>query len=158
MRLQYSTPDGGVAIVSAAPKENLELALGPLSEENYMAHVIGKSVPAGVKKIFVMADDWKPPEGREFRNAWTLTDDGGIVVDMPKARDIQRDRIRFERAPDLQRLDVEALRKLSAGDQASADEIEKQKQRLRDAPAHPAIEAAKDPDELAAITLSVLMA
>jgi hypothetical protein len=158
MRFQYSTPDGGVAIVHAAPMADLEKVLGPLSEENYMAHVIGKSLPPGVKKVLVLADDWTPPESREFRNAWRLTEDGQIEIDMPKARDIHRDKLRLHRAREFLRLDTDALIALSQGDHGAAATIDEEKQRLRDAPAHPAIEAAATADELSAITLSKLLA
>jgi hypothetical protein len=158
MRFQYENYEGGVSIVHAAPKSDLEKVLGPLSEENYMAHVIGKSLPPGVKKVFVLADDWSPPESREFRNAWQITEDGQIAIDMGKARDIHRDKLRLHRAREFLRLDTDALIALSQGDHGAAATIDEEKQRLRDAPAHPAIEAAATADELSAITLSKLTA
>lgn len=76
-----------------------------------------------------------------------------ITINMEKARDIQRDRIRAERAPLLQQADVAYMRALEAGDGSVADVREK-KQALRDATQSPLIDAAETPEELAALTLN----
>lgn len=162
MRLLYSHPETGIACYAQAmPLEQLQTALGPLTEESYMAHVLGVTVPPGVKEVIILADDWKPPETRVFRNAWKIDRNAGqIVVDMELARDIQRDRIRGERKPQLEALDIAAVRAMTGTKPGQRDaafvEIEAAKQKLRDAPAHPALEAAATPDELAAITLADL--
>lgn len=91
------------------------------------------------------------PQDRTFRNAWSL-EGGAIEVNMVKAMDIQRDRIREERAPILAALDIEFMKALGSGGDISA--IEAQKQVLRDAPAHASISTASTPDELKAITLT----
>jgi hypothetical protein len=85
------------------------------------------------------------PESRVFRNAWALEGDA-IVVDMPMARDIARDKIRAERKPLLEQLDVTYLRQSEAG--ASPTVIIDAKQQLRDAPADSRIDAAQDPESL----------
>jgi len=157
MRFIYEQPGGGIAICMAASKENLEQVLGPMSDESYRAHVLDKSVPPGVKNVFILADDWRPPQSRHFRNAWKL-DGGQILVDMPTARNIQRNAIRAERAAQWVDFDIAAMRALSRRDVAEVDAIEAAKQKLRDAPAHPAIEAAATPEQLAAITLADVMA
>jgi hypothetical protein len=81
---------------------------------------------------------------------------------MPKARDIHRDRLRREREPLLQKLDVDEMRAGEIADeagQASAiREAQSQKQSLRDVTGHPKIEAASTPEELFALTLSKLVA
>ena len=53
-----------------------------------------------------------------------------IKIDMTKAKDITKDRLRTERTPLLQALDIEMMKNLS--DTAKLAEIESEKQRLRD--------------------------
>lgn len=71
-----------------------------------------------------------------------------ITIDMPKARDIWKDKIREERKPKLEKLDVEFMRAVEADDTAKKSEIATKKQALRDATSDPAIEAAATPEAL----------
>ena len=71
-----------------------------------------------------------------------------ININMTKARDIHRDKVRQARNPKLASKDVEFQRALESGADTSA--IVADKQALRDAPASAAIEAATTPDELKA--------
>ena len=71
-----------------------------------------------------------------------------ITINMNKARDIHREKVREARNPKLAAKDVEFQRALETGADTSA--IVADKQALRDAPASAAIEAATTPDELKA--------
>ena len=71
-----------------------------------------------------------------------------INVNMTKARDIHREKVRQARNPKLASKDVEFQRALETGADTAA--IVAAKQALRDAPASAAIEAATTPDELKA--------
>ena len=71
-----------------------------------------------------------------------------INVNMTKAREIHRDKVRQARNPLLASKDVEFQRALETGADTAA--IVAAKQALRDAPASAAIEAATTPDELKA--------
>ncbi len=71
-----------------------------------------------------------------------------ININMTKARDIHRDKVRQARNPLLATKDVEFQRALETGADTAA--IVAAKQALRDAPASAAIEAATTPDELKA--------
>lgn len=87
------------------------------------------------------------PHTRTFRDAWAVNSGENIVsIDMQKARDIWRDKIRLARKPELEALDAQFMRALEAGADTSA--IVAQKQALRDAPADPAIDAAQTPEQL----------
>jgi hypothetical protein len=154
VKIVYTRPDGGLSIVTAAPKEDIERALGPLTDEAYRAHVLERSIPEDARDVRVMPDDWQPQADRSFRDAWHL-DGRNVGVDMAKARDIHRDRLRRDRAERLAHLDIEAMRAIEAGGDAEAVAAEKQK--LRDAPAHPAIEAVQTPEGLKALTLDFLL-
>lgn len=69
-----------------------------------------------------------------------------ISVNMAKARDIHRQRVREARGPLLAAKDIEFQRALETGADTAA--IVAAKQALRDAPAASAIDAALTPDEL----------
>ena len=72
----------------------------------------------------------------------------GFGVDMAKAREIHKTKIREARAPKLAELDIEFQKALETG--ASTTDIVAKKQALRDAPADSGIAAASDADALKA--------
>jgi hypothetical protein len=74
-----------------------------------------------------------------------------IQIDMAKAIEIQRNRIRAAREPLLAALDVEFMRAVEMGDQAEQARVAAEKQRLRDLTKDPRLTAAKTPEELAII-------
>tara|TARA_B100000424_G_C22690372_1_gene377433 strand:+ start:306 stop:569 length:264 start_codon:yes stop_codon:yes gene_type:complete len=72
----------------------------------------------------------------------------GFGINMSKARDIHREKIRYARAPKLAELDVEFQKALETGSDTA--EIVSKKQALRDAPADSGIAAASNAAELQA--------
>ena len=72
----------------------------------------------------------------------------GFGVDMAKAREIHKDKIRLARIEKLAELDVEFQKALETG--ASTTDIVAKKQALRDAPADSGITNATTTDELKA--------
>lgn len=93
------------------------------------------------------------PTDRTYRNAWV--DNGRAVVhDMDKAKEIQRQRLRAQRAPALADLDGQWMRAMGMKDQATADAIESQRQAWRDAPADPRIDSAADVTDLKAMEVA----
>lgn len=96
------------------------------------------------------AADYTLPAKRTFREGWEANADTGVIsVNMTKAKDIWRDKIRAAREPELAKLDTAFMKALEAGADTTA--IVAQKQALRDAPAHADIDAATTPDELIAV-------
>lgn len=71
-----------------------------------------------------------------------------ITVNIDKAKEIHKDRIREARQPLLEKLDVEFQRALETGDDTA--DIVAQKQALRDATALTEIEEAATPEDLKA--------
>ena len=65
-----------------------------------------------------------------------------IKIDMAKAKEIRRKKIRISRTPLLEELDIEFQKAQETG--ASTTDIVAKKQALRDAPADSAIDAATD--------------
>ena len=72
----------------------------------------------------------------------------GFGIDMTKAREIHKNKIREARTPKLAELDIEFQKALETSADTSA--IVAKKQALRDAPADSGIAAASDTDALKA--------
>lgn len=89
---------------------------------------------------------------RLFRNCWRSRD-GKVVVDMPLARAEHMARIRRFRDARLREKDGEWMKEFSRGNQAGADAVEADRQKLRDAPQtiDADVRTAKTPEELKAI-------
>lgn len=115
---------------------------------------IARSVFASGKPVFWRRStlDEFPNEHADFRAAWT-SDGKTISVDIEKARECVRQRLRHERASLLTALDIDAIVATEGGDKAKLDAVKTEKQRLRDITALPEIDAAKTPDELKAISI-----
>ena len=86
--------------------------------------IIAKDIPKGV--AYEIVDDSVIPTDRTFRNAWRHD----LEVDIAKAQEITKNRLRVERQPLLETLDVEVMRNMS--DPVKLAEIEAQKQVFRD--------------------------
>ena len=111
-----------------------------------------KSIPPAklpVRSWRVLAEE-QVPKDRTFRDAWRDRD-GRIVVDMPAARELHRERIRRARVSALAVLDIEYQRAGETADKIARAYVVAQKQALRDAPADPRIEQAMTPEELASV-------
>ena len=76
-----------------------------------------------------------------------------ININMNKAKDIWRDKVRAERNEELAKLDVLYMRSLEANDVEAQQIIVSKKQALRDAPADPRIENASTVEELKDLNL-----
>lgn len=155
MKLIYTNADGSVSIVHSASKSNLEQVLGPLTDEKFRKHVIERSIPPEANNVIEMPDDWEPPTDRYFRNAWVQSD-AAVVVDMPRAREVQKKVLRTLRKPLLEALDVEMIIALESANSSKIAEIKTRKQGLRDITDDPTIEAAQTPEQLKRAGLSIL--
>lgn len=96
------------------------------------------------------AADYTIPAERTFRESWEVNEDTAVIsVNMERAKDIWRDKIRRARVEPLEALDTAYMKALETG--ADTTSIIAQKQALRDAPALPSIDAATTPNELTSI-------
>ena len=94
--------------------------------------------------------DYTIPAERTFREAWEPSGEAGVIsVNMTKAKDVWRDKIREARVEPLEALDTAYMKALETG--ADTSSIVAQKQALRDAPALDSIANATTPDELKAV-------
>ena len=73
-----------------------------------------------------------------------------INVNMQRAREIHRDKVRQARKPLLEAKDVAFMRAVEAGDTDTQATVAAEKQALRDATSAAAIDAATTPDALKA--------
>lgn len=122
------------------------------SETEFLERVKRKSVPADAQNV-QLSDVGDLPQSRDFRQAW-VQHGSRVEIDMTKAREVHRDRIREQRAPMLAALDIEYQRADEVGDTSLKKEIAAKKQALRDATADPSIDAAQTPDELSNLRLT----
>ena len=90
--------------------------------------VQSKDIPAGVQSYIVAASSL-PEDDSDFFDAWEQTK-GVVTVNIAKAREITKRRLRAEREPLLAAQDVAFQRALESGADTSA--IVAEKQRLRD--------------------------
>jgi len=127
-KLAYMAIDGSTAIITPAPKADIEKVTGPLTDEQYEALVRERSIPKEIEASDVIElDDDSIPTDREFRNAWKLQDNR-IDFDLPKAKEIQLERIRKAREPHLTALERAHMEALIKGQDVT--EIINQKQAL----------------------------
>jgi hypothetical protein len=113
----HTNERGGVSVTTPTPE-----ALETMSHEDIMA----KDCPDHA----IMVDSSElPNDDNDFFNSWVLNN-GVVTVDLSKAKEQTKERLRIERAPLLQAQDVAFQRALEAGADTTA--IVAEKQRLRD--------------------------
>ena len=112
----HENENGGVSITYPTPE---------FLETNTIEDVLAKDCPDHA----IIIEDSELPESQEFFDAWELVD-GNVLVNMNKAKEITKTRLRTEREPLLQAQDVAFQRALESG--VDTKEIVAEKQRLRD--------------------------
>ena len=142
-RIIYQRVDGGLSIVIP----DIRSVVSNETEDSFLSRVANKSVPNGTP--YSIVDESIIPVDRTFRNAW-FSSGNSVLVYMPKARDIQMEKIRALRDPKLAELDVEAIKALEAKDEVKLAEITALKQKLRDIPQDFDLTQFSTPEELKA--------
>jgi hypothetical protein len=104
----------------------------------------------------VLQNSELPNEDSDFFEAWQLVD-SAISVNLSKAKDIHRERLRMERKPLLEVLDVQFMRAVESGDVTKQQEVAAQKQKLRDLTKLVVIDDAATTQELRGLTLDALL-
>ena len=110
--------------------------------------VLSKDCPKGA--LIVDAADL-PEADNDFFNAWELAD-GKVSVNLDKAKELTKERLRAERAPLLAAQDVAFQRALESATPVDTSAIVAEKQRLRDVTN--LADAAKTTEELRAIKVA----
>ena len=128
-KIIYTNDNGNMVVIT------------PVSTELTVEEIAAKDVPAG--KSYTIVEDSQVPTDRSFRDAWALSD-GSIQVDMTKAKDLMRDKIREVRKDLLASEDVEFMRAVETANAYAQAASAARKQALRDAPSASAISNASD--------------
>jgi hypothetical protein len=128
--------------------ENGNVSVCYPSGELPIQDVLIKDCPVG---SIIVENSELPSEYDEFFNAWRLSN-GKVYVDFDASKDITKDRLRTERKPMLESLDVVQLRNLNNPEVLAT--IEAKKQALRDATNQ--VDTMTTLDELKAASLPVL--
>jgi hypothetical protein len=128
-RIVFKNSDGSVGIIIPTPEALRTMTIEQIAE---------KDVPQGLEWRITSANNI--PSDRTFRAAWTDNLPTPTVdVDMPKARDIKMVEIRKLRNEKLEELDIETLK---------GNNVQAEKQVLRDLPDNIDLEQFTTPDEL----------
>lgn len=147
MKTVFTRNDGGISILNMIEGTDITREIAKWSEEDQKAIVSYREMP-----------DVAIPEDKSFRNAWCdVTPEEIIDIDMVKAREIHRNKLRSLRVPLLKALDVEYQKADEVNDIAEKAKIALKKRALRDVTADPAIEAAMTPEELKAVLPAALI-
>jgi len=141
-RIIYTRADGGVTVVTPAYNS---IRVGE-AEVDFLTRVRSRAVPADAINVSI-CDAASVPLDRTFRDAW-VHNAGVVDVDMSKAREIHKDKIRKARVAEFEKNDL-ALRDAQVnGDTVLLAKAKARRDELRNAPQDPSIEAAATPDEL----------
>jgi hypothetical protein len=130
----YTESDGNVVVFYPSPKSQLTL-------EQMVERVVPKYIP------YHIIDKKDVPIDRTFRASWKIKD-GGIHVDMTKARKEWMERIRQERNLKLTELDTAYIRADETGHTGQKQKVAEKKQALRDLPVTFDLSKAATPAEL----------
>lgn len=158
-RILFTQDDGVLAIIVPAPAHSfldiVDIANMTVKKQGFYEWIAEKDVPKmpdGSARPYEIVDTAIVPSDRHFRDAWEHHPTEKVKVNMTKAVEVQRNKIRAERAPLLADLDVQYMQALETKDVAKQSAIIAEKQRLRDITKLPDLAAAATPDDLKAIT------
>ena len=126
-RIVYQGEDGIAKVVIPAPKF---LASGGTIDD-----LLIKSVPENCRDSADIVDVDTVESDRTFRNAWVTEKGKSTEVDLAKAKDVAKDKVREARTPKFQELDIAYQRADEAGDADAKEAVVVKKQTARDATA-----------------------
>lgn len=142
-KIVYETTEGGIAVVH--PIRNTFPVEEDLTDAEVEQRAWDRLPEDASNPRFVDPED--VPTDRTFREAWKPD----LTLDMDRARDIWRDKMRAAREPLLAALDIEYQRADERGDTGAKADVVSRKQALRDVTDDPAIDAAQTPEDLKAV-------
>lgn len=116
-RIIYTNEEGVLQVVIPAP--DCPYTIVELAQ---------KCVPQGRAYQIVSVDDL--PKDRDFRGAWEYSEALGVSIQLEKAKEITKERLRKERKPILEELDVAFIQAMETG--GDTTKIVAEKKRLRD--------------------------
>ena len=154
--IAISCTDGSVAVMQFVTKQQAHE-----NDPGWSREATAENIDAEIAKSQISAVGWRLmalgeiPQDRTFRNAWK-DGTGKIDVDMPKAREIWRSRMRVVRVRRFAILDAAYLQADEVGNTNMKQSIAAQKQQLRDVTSHASIDAAATPEDLKTVWPAIL--
>ena len=139
-RIVYQGEDGIAKIVVPS--------LEYLAKGNTMDDVLKKCVPENCRDSANVVEVDTVPSDRTFRNAWVTEQGKSVEVDLAKAKDVAKDKVRQARTPKFAELDVAYQRADEADDSDAKAAVVVKKQTARDATADTKITNADSVDNL----------
>jgi len=139
-RIVYQGENGRAVVV--IPDPNF-LAKGKTLDD-----VLIKCVPENCRDSANVVEIDTVPSDRTFRNAWVTEQGKSVEIDLAKAKDLAKDKVRQARTPKFQELDIAYQRADEAGDADAKAAVVVKKQTARDATADTKITNADSVDNL----------
>jgi len=136
-RIVYLAEDGVAAVVVPAPKYS-----------GTMEDLLKKVVPEDCLDSADIVEADTIPNDRTFRNSWVTEQGKSVEIDLAKAKDVAKDKVRQARTPKFAELDVAYQRADEAGDADAKAAVVVKKQTARDATADTKITDADSVDNL----------
>ena len=123
-KIVYPTQTG-IAVITPTRNRTVK------NEDGSITTIIGldlamKDIPEGAE--YKIIDDSELPKDRVFRNAWNYD----LKEDISKSKEIWKEKLRVDRKPILEKLDVDFMRAMEENDEVLMLDITKAKQALRD--------------------------
>ena len=135
-RIVYQGDDGRAVVVIPAPNF--------LAEGGTLNDVMNKCVPISGKSTADIVDKSEILSDRTFRNAWVTEKGKSTEVDLSKAKDVAKEKVREARTPKFQELDIAYQRADEDSDTDAKKAVADKKKVLRDATANSKITDASD--------------
>ena len=123
-RIVYQGENGRAVVVIPAPQYS-----------GTMEDLLERVVPENCKDSADIVEVDTVESDRTFRNAWVTEKGKSTEVDLAKAKDIAKDKVRQARTPKFQELDIAYQRADEAGDSDAKTAVATKKQTARDATA-----------------------
>ena len=139
-RIVYQGEDGIAKVVVPAPKF--------LAKGNTLDDVLKKSVPENCRDSADIVDVDAVESDRTFRNAWETSKGKSTEVNLSKAKDIAKEKVREKRVPKFAELDVAYQRADEDGDADAKKAVADKKKVARDATKNTKITNADSVDKL----------
>jgi len=151
-KIIYTRPDGGLSVVH--PVRNTIGEVDGITDAEIEQRAWDKLPADAINPQFV--DPAVIPTDRTYRDAWQHDVGNTVTHHMGKARAQHREKIRALRKPKFEKFDADYMKALEDNDTATMATIKNKRQQLRDAPQHPAIDAATTIEELKAAIPPIL--
>jgi hypothetical protein len=132
--------------------------IGPMTEEEAIEYIIKKDIPARVwhsdykynRPMYRVVKRQEIPADQTYRDCWRLSDteEELIAIDVDKAKEVWKQKMREARTPIMEKLDTDFFRAMEDGDTDKQKNIANMKRLLRDVTKLPELENAKTVDEI----------